>query len=844
MQILKFGGSSLATAERIAAVVDILVERKGATKLAVVVSAMGGVTDTLAEAAQAAARGTDSYRQTCQELSTRHLAVAEALAPADELEELRGRIKRRLSEVEELLHGVYLVRESSARSLDLISSYGERLSADLVAAALHKRGVEAGYIDARHLIVTDADFGAAHVRMEPTNEKIRQHFGAHEALQVVTGFLGATDEGETTTLGRGGSDYTASLLGGALEAALIEIWTDVDGVMSADPRLVPDAFSLPALGYEELMELSHFGAKVVYPPTIHPARTGRIPLVIRNTFHPERSGTRVANNTPAGDSAVRGIASIHDVALMRLEGDGMLGVPGVARRLFDALGRENVNVVLITQGSSEHSICFAVSPDDVARARKSVEEEFVFERRGEAIDPLVVERDLSVIAVVGAAMRERPGIAGRVFSVLGSEGVNVRAIAQGSSELNISLVISRDDETRALRAMHRTLFSRTTRCARLFVLGAGGVGSALLSQLAREKERIQSGMGLELRLCGLANSRHMALSAEGIDPESWREALDGGEASDLDAFAERCVSSPGPRLLVDITANPETAALYRRVLPAGVAVVSTNKLPFTASLKDFEALVSRPGSEVKKKSVAAQSSEAGCSGARMQHDFRNQTLGRGAIYYETTAGAALPVVQTLRRLLETGDRLRRVEGVFSGTLSFLFHQVRSGKDFASAVREAHERGYTEPDPREDLRGMDVARKLLILARTAGLPMELDDITVAPLLPEELRNVPLDAFWKGLSALSEDIQARHERARANSKTLVYLASLDEGSATVGLADVDPLHPAASLEGTENVFVFTTERYQTQPLVIRGAGAGPEVTACGVFADILQACRENG
>ena len=808
MQILKFGGSSLATAERIAAVVDILVERRGATKLAVVVSAMGGVTDTLAEAAQVAAWGTDSYRQTCQELSTRHLAVAEALAPADELEELRGRIKRRLSEVEELLHGVYLVRESSARSLDLISSYGERLSADLVAAALRKRGVEADYIDARRLIVTDADFGAAHVRMEPTNEKIRQHFGAHEALQVVTGFLGSTDEGETTTLGRGGSDYTASLLGGALEAALIEIWTDVDGVMSADPRLVPDAFSLPELGYEELMELSHFGAKVVYPPTIHPARTGHIPLVIRNTFHPERSGTRVANNTPAGDSAVRGIASIHDVALMRLEGDGMLGVPGVARRLFEALGRENVNVVLITQGSSEHSICFAVSPDDVARARESVEEEFVFERRGEAIDPLVVERDLSVIAVVGAAMRERPGIAGRVFSVLGSEGVNVRAIAQGSSELNISLVISRDDETRALRAMHRTLFSRATRCARLFVLGAGGVGSALLSQLAREKERIQSGMGLELRLCGLANSRHMALSAEGIDPESWREALDGGEASDLDAFAERCVSSPGPRILVDITANPETAALYRRVLPAGVAVVSTNKLPFTASLSDFEALVSR-----------------------------------GTIHYETTAGAALPVVQTLRRLLETGDRLRRVEGVFSGTLSFLFHQIRSGKDFASAVREAHERGYTEPDPREDLSGMDVARKLLILARTAGLPMELDDITVASLLPEELRDVPLDAFWSGLSALSKDIQARHERARASSKTLVYLASLDDGRATVGLADVVPLHPAASLEGTENVFVFTTELYQTQPLVIRGAGAGPEVTASGVFADILQACGEN-
>ena len=808
MQILKFGGTSLATAERIAAVVDILVEREGVTKLAVVVSALGGVTDTLAEAAQVAAWGTDSYRQTCQELSTRHLTVAEALAPADELEELRGRIERRLSELEELLHGVYLVRESSARSLDLISSYGERLSADLVAAALRKRGVKADYLDARRLIVTDADFGAAHVRTEPTNEKIRHHFGAHDALQVVTGFLGATDEGETTTLGRGGSDYTASLLGGALEAELIEIWTDVDGVMSADPRLVPDAFSLPELGYEELMELSHFGAKVVYPPTIHPARAGRIPLVIRSTFHPERSGTRVANNTPAGDSAVRGIASIHDVALMRLEGDGMLGVPGIARRLFEALGRESVNVVLITQGSSEHSICFAVSPEDVARARKSVEKEFVFERRGEAIDPLVVEQDLSVIAVVGAAMRERPGIAGRVFSVLGSEGVNVRAIAQGSSELNISLVISRDDETRALRAMHRTLFSPATRCARLFVLGAGGVGSALLSQLAREKERIQSGMGLELRLCGLANSRHMALSAEGIDPGSWRETLDGGEASDLDAFTERCVSSPGSRILVDITANPETAALYRRVLPAGVAVVSTNKLPFTGSLSDFE------------------------------------VLGRGAIYYETTAGAALPVLRTLRHLLETGDRLRRVEGVFSGTLSFLFHQIRSGKDFASSVREAHERGYTEPDPREDLSGMDVARKLLILARTAGLPMECDDITVASLLPEELRDVPLDAFWRSLGALSEDIQARHERARANGKTLVYLASIDEGRATVGLADVDPSHPAASLEGTDNVFAFTTERYQTQPLVISGAGAGPEVTASGVFADILQACRENG
>ncbi len=794
MRVLKFGGTSLENPERIRAVIDIVRGQEPVSELVVVISAMSGVTNALTEAARVAASGLATYRDTCASIEARHRAAVLELGETTEAPTLVGRIERRIGELTDLLHGVSLVRECSPRTLDQISSYGERLSTDLVAAALRKRGVDAQYADARGFIVTDKKFGGARVELEATERGIRDHFDSHRALQVVTGFLGASVDGETTTLGRGGSDYTAALLGSALAADRIEIWTDVNGVMSADPRLVANAFSLEELSYEELMELSHFGAKVVYPPTIHPARARRIPLVIRNTFDPSFTGTHINDRAAPSKRPVRGIASIHNIALLRLEGDGMLGVSGTAHRLFEALAREHINIILITQASSEHSICFAVAPDDVAKAGRRVDEEFTLEQRAGLVNPLIIERNLSIVAAVGEGMRERRGIAGRLFSVLGSESVNVRAIAQGSSELNISLVIARDDEKKTLNAIHEALLGEPRRIVHLFVLGAGGVGGELLSQINAQSETLRA-KGLGLRLSGVAASRTMRLSRQGLDLGQGKGLLEDGSANDLDELARFIEATRGPRILVDVTASPDVPNLYERLLTQGVAVVTANKLPLGGPMKDFE------------------------------------TLHRHArLYYETTAGAGLPVIRTLGGLVDTGDTIERIEGVFSGTLSYLFNRIREGIPPEAALQEARDKGYTEPDPREDLSGMDVVRKLLILARTAGIAIEPKEVSVESLVPEG----EIERFG--------DAVADAQRRAPEGATLCYLAKLANGQASVGLQAVEASHPAASLNATDNLFAFTTARYRETPLVIRGSGAGPAVTAGGVFADILKACAE--
>lgn len=811
MKVLKFGGSSLATAERIGNVVAIVRRaRKTPGSVGVVVSAMGGVTDLLIETATLSARRGEGWKALCDQIETRHLEAAEQLAAEDERASLTARIHERIGELRDLLHGVFLVRECSARTLDQILSYGERLCAALVAAALRREGMEAEDCDARALILTDKAFGAAHVDLEASYELIRNHFGSHSALQILTGFLGATSEGETTTLGRGGSDYTAVLVAAALGAELVEIWTDVDGVMSADPRLVPSAFSLECLSYEELMELSHFGAKVVYPPTVHPARSQSIPLVIRNTLNPEFPGTRILERTESSRYPIRGISSIHRVALMRLEGDGMVGVPGTAKRLFEALAREEISVILISQASSEHSICFAVQPEVVERARARVDEEFLLERRAGLVDSLIVEGDLSVIAAVGEAMRERPGIAGRLFSVLGERGINVRAIAQGSSELNISLVVGRQDEARALNAIHDAFFATGVQ---VYLLGSGRVGNALREQIDRQVEGLARRHGLGLRVAGVCKRRRMVLDPRGVGASVDPDSDPRGTDTDLDTLVRGLRESGGSRVLVDCTANESVSSLYGRVLKMGVAVVTANKLPFTASTEEFRELMA----------------------TRWAH-------GRG-LYYETTVGAGLPVLRTLRDLIETGDKVERIEGVFSGTLSFLCHRLAEGRPFSAALREAQDAGYTEPDPREDLGGNDVARKLLILARESGSMLEPRDVEVEPFVPLGDRDAPIEDFWGRARSFDEALREQAAEAARTGKVLCYLARLDRGRATVALTTVAQGHPCANISGTDNLFAFYTRRYSESPLVVQGPGAGPAVTAAGVFADILRAVAES-
>ena len=802
MKVMKFGGTSVRDYERMCAVADLVVDARREGPVAVVVSALSGVTNTLHAAAAASQQGDADFAAFCDELNARHNEVVDALESEAERSELRLSIGKCVGELKMILAGVSLVHECTPRTLDKILASGERLSSPLVAAVLRQKGVEAEACDARALIVTDRGFGNANVKIAPTYKRIREHFQGRSAVQVVTGFLSATPEGETTTLGRGASDYTASLLGGGLEAERIEIWTDVDGVQSADPRRVTGAFSIPRLSYDELLELSHFGAKVVAPPTVHPARRASIPLVIKNTLNPSFEGTLVLEEAGPSEHPIRGISSISKVALLRIEGDGMIGLPGTAGRLFHALAQEGVTVILISQASSQHSICVAIDPCYVEQARECIHREFERERHLRLIDDLVIDEDFSVVAVVGAEMSHRPGISGRLFAALGEAGINVGAIAQGSSELNISCAVPAREETRALQTLHDAFFA--TPRLNIFLLGVGGVGAELLSQL--REAPVSDGLSLS----GIANSRRMSLDRQRIDRSTWNAELldtDDCPGHDPEALKAYILATPGARVLVDCTASDGMGALYADLLRGGVSIVTANKRP----LADRQA--------VWDEIVAAQSPSA-------------------RLYCEATVGAGLPVIRTLQDQLATGDRLVRAEGLFSGTLGFLMHQLRGGAPFSEALRAAHLRGITEPDPREDLSGMDVARKLIILARVGGARLELEDLELQSLLPaREWEELELEQLWERLPELDAHFAALANDASKQDRRLTYLASWDGARATVGLDTVGIDHPVAATTETENLFSFVTERYSESPLVVRGPGAGTAVTAAGVFADIL-------
>jgi aspartokinase/homoserine dehydrogenase 1 len=593
----------------------------------------------------------------------------------------------------------------------------------------------------------------------------------------------------------------------------IEIWTDVNGVLSADPRLVSEAFSLSHLRYDELMELSHFGAKVVYPPTVHPARTRNIPLLIKNTFNPDFAGTWIGAGEAESPHAIRGISSIHHVALLRLEGDGMVGVPGIAGRLFGALARRDISVILIGQASSEHSICFAVLPEAVVVAQQEIEREFGLEYQTGLVDALVVEDDLSVIAAVGDQMRHHPGIAGKVFSVLGDRGINIRAIAQGSSELNISLVVAKSDEGEALNAIHRSFFGTMDKAFDVFIMGTGRVGTSLYQQI-QAVSASSSQPRTALRVAGLCTSTQMQLDRDRLHTDG---ALDRKhwEPLDWDRFLASLNEAAGPAILVDCTASDKLAGVYQKCLKRGIPVVSANKKLVASTQEYFDAIL------------------------QACHE------GSTAAYLETTVGAALPVLQTLQSLLACGDQVKSIEGLLSGTAGYLLGQVHEGVPFSDALRKAHELGFTEPDPREDLAGRDVARKLLILARLSGYRMEPDAIDVAPLVPEALlQSASLDLFWQNISSVDDTFAKQARLATVQDERLAFLARFEAGRATVSLESLPAGHPCASVMGTDGFVAFHTHRYSASPLSIRGPGAGPEITASGVLVDILRAAAETG
>ena len=812
MRVLKFGGSSVSTPDRIKGILDILKSyySKG-EKFTVVFSAFGGATDSLLQMGRLASERNSKYKDLLEEFRVRHEDTVRELISGASLNVTLQKLREKHDLLEDVLNGVFLVKEASPRTLDYIVSFGERSSNFIIATALNQLGIPAKYLDARRIIQTDDKFGSANVDYEVSFEKIQKHYEQNPEIQIVTGFIGATVEGVTTTLGRGGSDYTAALIAAALDAEEIEIWTDVDGVLTADPRKVPKAFSIPVMTYAEAMEMSHFGAKVIYPPTLQPALRKGIPLRIKNTFNPSFPGTYISREKSKHERAVTGISSISKVALLTLQGGGMFGVPGIAAKLFGSLADAGISVILITQGSSEHSITFAVSPEMAQKARQQVEEAFAYELEKGKIDPIKIESDLSVVAIIGENMRYRPGIAGRLFQALGKNGVNVVAIAQGSSELNISVVVAAINEAKAMNALHEAFFLSDTKELHLFMVGVGLIGKTLIQQIQEQAAFLKEQRSLEVKVVGIANSKKMLFSAHGIDLENWKELLENkGKPMELaDYVATMKTMNLSNSIFVDNTANEDVTRFYESILEGSISISTPNKIATSSSYLQYQRL----------KKIAAK---------------------RGVQFaYETNVGAGLPVISTLNDLLLSGDRILKIEGVLSGSMSFIFNTFNGQRPFSAIVREAKERGFTEPDPREDLSGADVRRKILILARETGLSIDNEDVIVENILPKNVMNAPeVETFFEELEKVDAYFEQRYQQAAEKGHVLRMIASLENGTARISLNSVGPEHPFYGLNGSDNMIVFTTKRYKERPLVVRGPGAGAEVTAAGVFAEIIK------
>ncbi|RYY25155.1 MAG: bifunctional aspartate kinase/homoserine dehydrogenase I [Chitinophagaceae bacterium] len=817
MQVLKFGGSSVANAENINKVANIVqqhVQQQNTTPVCfLVLSALGGVTDILISAGKAAALGQENYKDRLTEIEQRHLEAVKTLLPVDKQSAVLSFVKTMSNELEDICNGVFLLGELSARTLDRVVSYGELISSRIVAAKLSALGVSNEWKDSRTLIQTDSAFGFAVPDLQVTQQQVQSYVATvKSAVIVVPGFIASDVQGATTTLGRGGSDYTAAILAASVNAGKVEIWTDVSGMMTADPRIVLNAKVINQISYQEAMELSHFGAKVIYPPTIQPVMSKNIPVWIRNTFAPADPGTLIERVTAANGKNIRGISSVNNVALLSLEGSGMVGIPGFSKRLFEALANERINVILITQSSSEHSICVAIDEVNASKAKNAVDRAFSFEIETGKVEPLVVEKGMSIIALVGDNMKSHPGISGKMFSAMGRNGVNVRAIAQGSSERNISAVIAAGDVKKTINVLHEDFFETTYKQLNLFIAGVGNVGSRLIAQLQQQQIYLQQHLRLQVRVIGLANSRKMVFNDEGISLDSWKEALEKGQPMNQNEFIS-IIHSKNLRnsVFADVTANETLASKYDQLLQKSISVVACNKVACSSSYSYYKRLKELAG------------------------DFNAQFL------FETNVGAGLPVIGTLNDLLRSGDMVNRIEAVLSGTLNFVFNHYNGERSFAEVVRQAQDEGYTEPDPRLDLSGMDVMRKIMILAREAGEHLEMTDIANNTFMPASCMEGDVDHFYQQMEKEEAHFKALFNEASVAGKKLKFVAKYENGKAAVGLQHIGPEQDLYHLYGKDNVVLFFTNRYVEQPLVIKGAGAGAEVTASGVFADIIRAAR---
>lgn len=813
MNVLKFGGTSVGSADNIKKVIEIVKSSSENDHVVVVVSAVGGITDKLMRASQKAIENDLNYKNDFNKLKEQHIEIMEGLLSGSTLTDTKDVILEKLSELERLLDGIFLINELSPKTTDKLLSFGELMSSLIIFEAMQEHGLNVQLKNSQNLIVTDSNFTNASVQFEETNANIVSYFEHNKKLvTILPGFISKSEDGDITTLGRGGSDYTAAILAAALEVKTLEIWTDVSGMFTTNPKLVKQAQPIKKLSYKEAIELSHFGAKVLYPPTVLPVLSKSIPIHIKNTLKPDEEGTLITKVVTNGNgNPIKGISNINGISLLTLQGNGMVGIPGFSKRLFETLAREKINVVITTQASSEHSICVGVSDQDARSAKSALDQEFENEISLLKIDPLVLEEHLSIVAVVGEKMKNHQGISGRMFSTLGKNNVNIRAIAQGASERNITAVIKEKDVKKALNCLHEAFFEVETKHINLFIAGVGNVGKSLLDQIHTQAEYVKENLKLKIKVVGLSNSKTMAFDADGIDLNSWDKTLANGTTTHPKDFFEKAKElNLRNSVFVDITANEDIAKTYEHYLEESIAVVACNKIACSSNIQYYERL---------------------------------KTLSRkynAPFLFETNVGAGLPVIDTLNHLIASGDRILAIKAVLSGSLNFIFNNFNSENTFHDVVKTAQAEGYTEPDPRIDLSGIDVARKLLILIRESGGSLEIDDIKNDSFLPQgALEANDVSAFYKLIKDKDRAFKELLDAAQKQNARLKYVAEFKDGLASVGLKEIPEDHPFYNLEGKDNIVMFYTNRYKEQPLIIKGAGAGAAVTASGLFADIIRA-----
>ncbi|MCW3804838.1 bifunctional aspartate kinase/homoserine dehydrogenase I [Plebeiibacterium marinum] len=810
MKVLKFGGTSVGSADSILKVRDIVKSQDD--DVVVVVSAVGGVTDQLIKAANLAKKGDHECFDILSEVKEKHYGIISELFPLDIAQTIKFRVDQLFDEVSTIIKGVYMLKEITVKSEAIISSFGERVSSFMIAQLF-----EGGKLfESQKYIKTDKVFGKDTVDFEETERNLLSVKDELVAINVFPGFIACNKNEEITTLGRGGSDYTAAIIAATLDASVLEIWTDVNGFMTADPRIISRAYCIDKLSYQEAMELSHFGAKVIYPPTILPVYKKKIPILIKNTFNPEAQGTLINDERePLKDKKIKGISSIKEVALLTIQGIGMIGVTGIAMRLFKSLAQKNINVILISQASSENSISIVIESKAADKAVKLVEKEFKTEIALNQVNNITVESDMAVIAIVGENMKHTTGISGKLFNSMGRNGVNIYAIAQGASELNISFVVKEKDLRKGLNTVHEAFFLSHFNVVNLFVIGTGTVGKMLIEKINSQSDKLFAENKLKIRVAGITNSRKMLLDPQGLDTSGiLNDLMEKGDNANLSVYTEKVKEyNLANSVVVDCTANAIISEIYQGLLESNVSVVTANKIATSSDYASYQKL-------------------------------KETALNKGVKFlFETNVGAGLPIIAPLNDLVMSGDKILGLEAVLSGTLNYIVNTVDENKPLSDVIQEAKEKGYSEPDPRIDLSGTDVVRKILILAREAGYEMEQSDIEVVPFVPQKYMDCDsLDQFMEEIKEYNGTFEEKRKELANQGKKLRYGAKLENGKATVGFIEIDKTHPFFDLEGSNNIILINSEHYKEHPMQIKGYGAGADVTAAGVFADIIKVANK--